>query len=187
LASYWQGQATVLMSGGLDSSACAHFITGRGTEVRGLFIDYGQAAARLESNASAAMADFLSIPLDVCVISSNHSFGAGELIGRNAMLIFSALFFTRGRSDLLAIGIHAGTAYYDCSDPFFASASRLVSEITDGKTSLIAPFLDWTKHDVFSYFCDAGLPLELSYSCQKGTDPVCGRCASCLDREAMRC
>jgi 7-cyano-7-deazaguanine synthase len=182
-----QGQATVLMSGGLDSSACAHFLAKRGVEVCGLFINHGQAAAQRESIAGAAMAHFLSIPLDVCVISSDHSFGAGELIGRNAMLIFSSLFITCGRSDLLALGVHAGTSYYDCSNAFFASASRLVSEITDGKTSLIAPFLNWTKQDVFSYFRDAGLPVELSYSCEKGTDPICGRCASCRDREALRC
>ena len=111
MASNWQGQATVLMTGGLDSSACAHFLSKRGAEVRGLFINHGQAAVQRETIASAAMADFLSIPLDVRVISSDHSFGAGELIGRNAMLIFSALFFTCGRSDLLAFGVHAGTPY----------------------------------------------------------------------------
>lgn len=182
-----QERATVLMSGGLDSSACAHFLAKRGAQVRGLFINHGQAAAQRESIASAAMADFLSIPLDVCVISSSHSFGAGELIGRNAMLIFSALFLASGGSGLLALGVHAGTPYYDCSENFFALASRLVSEISDGKTSLIAPFLGWTKLDVFFYFRDAGLPFELSYSCEKGTDPACGRCASCLDREALKC
>jgi 7-cyano-7-deazaguanine synthase len=187
MASSLRGQATVLMSGGLDSSACAHFLANHGVRVSGLFINHGQAAAQRESIASAAMADFLSIPLDVCMLSSDRSFGAGELIGRNAMLIFSALFLTRGNSDLLALGVHAGTPYYDCSDAFFALTSRLVGEVTDGKTSLIAPFLSWTKQDVFSYFCNAGLPIELSYSCEKGSDPVCGCCASCLDREALKC
>lgn len=187
MATSWRGLATVLMSGGLDSSACAHFLCKRGAKVHGLFVNHGQAAAQRESVASAAMAKFLSIPLDVCVVSSGQSFGTGEIIGRNAMLIFSALHFTRGRADLLALGVHAGTPYYDCSEAFVASASRLVSEITDGKTSLIAPFITWTKQDVFFYFRDAGLPIDLSYSCEKGTNPICGRCASCLDRAALTC
>ncbi|WP_369126933.1 7-cyano-7-deazaguanine synthase [Roseibium algicola] len=175
------------MSGGLDSSACAHFLSKQGVQVRGLFINYGQAALQAETAASRAMADFLSIPIDVCEVSNGQLFGAGELIGRNAMLIFSALFLSRGCSDLLALGLHAGTPYYDCSDRFINSASHLVSEITDNRTVLATPFLTWTKQEVVSYFCEAGLPTELSYSCELGLSPVCGRCASCLDREALLC
>jgi 7-cyano-7-deazaguanine synthase len=175
------------MSGGLDSLACAHFLNNHGVRVHGLFIDYGQAAAQREAAASAALANFLSIPLDRCTVSSECSFGAGELVGRNAMLIFSAVFLTRAESNLLALGVHAGTSYYDCSPAFFDVATRLVGEITDGKTSLIAPFLGWTKQDIFRYSRDAGLPIALSYSCENGTEPVCGRCASCLDREALKC
>ena len=52
-----QVQATVLLSGGLNSISCAHFLKQRGLSVRGLFIDHGQAAARNEAIASAALAD----------------------------------------------------------------------------------------------------------------------------------
>ena len=89
-------QATVLLSGGVDSIACAHFLQQRGFPVHGLFIDHGQAAARREAAASAALADRLAIPIEGCTLSHPYRLGAGELLGRNAMLIFNALFLTKG-------------------------------------------------------------------------------------------
>ena|SRR5258708_3613513 len=187
MASHQQTQATVLLSGGLDSIACAHFLQQRGLTVRGLFIDHGQVAARREAAASAALAEWLAIPIEGCALSNTHRLGAGELLGRNAMLIFNALFLSQGVSGLLALGIHAGVPYFDCSEAFIVSAGRLVGELTDGRVSLVAPFIAWTKKDVFDYFMTAGLPLALTYSCESGTDPVCGICASCRDRKALGC
>jgi 7-cyano-7-deazaguanine synthase len=187
MASRQHTHATVLLSGGLDSIACAHFLQRRGFQVRGLFINHGQAAARREGEASAALAERLAIPIEGCALSNAHYLGAGELLGRNAMLIFNALFLTRGAPDLLALGIHAGVPYFDCSEAFVASAGRLVGELTDGHVSLVAPFITWSKRDIFDYFMTTGLPLALTYSCESGTDPVCGTCSSCRDRKALGC
>lgn len=180
-------QALVLLSGGLDSIACAHFLRRSSFSVRGIFIDHGQAAARREKAACAALAAHLQIPCEVCTLSNPRRLGTGELIGRNSMLIFSALFLSQFDADLVAIGIHSGVPYFDCSEVFVASAGRLLSEMTDGRVSLIAPFMTWTKKDVFDYFVSAELPLELTYSCENGSDPVCGTCASCRDRKALGC
>jgi 7-cyano-7-deazaguanine synthase len=177
--------ATVLMSGGVDSTACGRFLQRRGASVRGVFIDHGQAAAEREAKALGALAAHLSIEIDTFRLSGAHALGAGELVGRNAMLIFSALFLTRARPGLLAIGIHAGTPYFDCSGAFVDAAARLVSEHTDGKVSLVAPFVNWSKKDVFDYFVSERLPVELTYSCEAGTDPTCGNCSSCRDRRAL--
>lgn len=173
------------MSGGVDSTACIHFLQRNGERPRGIFIDHGQAAARREAQAIAALARQLGIEVDTFRLSGVPSLGAGELIGRNAMLIFSALFLTRGRPGLLAIGLHAGTPYFDCSAAFLSQTARLVSENTDGCVSLIAPFIEWSKKDVFDYFKREHLPIHLTYSCEAGTDPVCGHCASCRDRLAL--
>ena len=180
-------QATVLLSGGVDSVACAHFLRLRGMEVLGLFIDHGQATASREAAASAALAERLGISFESFTLSNPCHLGAGELLGRNAMLIFNALFLTQGKTDLLALGLHAGVPYFDCSETFVTSAGRVVSELTDGHVSLVAPFFAWTKKDVFEYFLSTGLPLALTYSCEVGSDPVCGVCASCRDRKALGC
>ena len=68
--------------------------------------------------ASAALAERLAIPLETCTLSNSCRLGAGELLGRNAMLIFNALFLIRGATDLLALGLHAGVPYFDCSKAF---------------------------------------------------------------------
>ena len=156
-------------------------------QVRGLFIDHGQAAARREAAASAAMANELAIPIEFSTLLHGYRFDAGELIGRNAMLIFNALFLSQGLPRVLALGIHAGTRYFDCSEAFLASTARLVREMTDGRVSLVAPFIAWSKKEISDYFAAAGLPVGLTYSCESGSDPVCGVCASCHDRKALGC
>ncbi len=93
--------ATVLMSGGIDSAACAHLLCSRGISVDGLFIDHGQAAAERETRAVSALADHLGIAVRKASLLASRPFGAGELPGRNAFLIFTALLPSGGRSDLL--------------------------------------------------------------------------------------
>lgn len=180
-------QASVLLSGGIDSAACAHFLKSQGMAVEGLFVDYGQKAARLEHIAARAIAEHLSISLSAisCVGPSIH--GSGEVIGRNAFLIFSSVVLAGRHAGILAIGIHSGTPYYDCSGAFLSGISCLIGEHTDGKLALIAPFSDWSKKQVFEYFRAAGLPIKATYSCEAGTSEPCAVCNSCRDREALGC
>lgn len=180
-------KAVVLTSGGIDSAACAHFLKSQGNAVRCVFLDYGQAAASRERTAATAVAKSLGLPLSIQTFVTASIFPPGELPARNAFLISAGLFLDRLSSGLLAIGIHAGTQYYDCSAAFFELMARVVSEHTDGAVRLVAPFLNWKKRDVFDYFVGAGLQSHLTYSCEAGTDPVCGRCASCWDRQELGC
>jgi len=175
-------RATVLVSGGIDSAACVHFLKKQDFEVGAIFVDYGQAARIHEAQASVAVAEYFGIHLRSCHFDGATSSGPGELVGRNAMLIFCALFAIRGWTGLLSLGIHAGTPYYDCSNSFVDAAARLVSEHTDGCVALYTPFLNWSKLDVYNFFRQENLPFEHTYSCEAGGDPPCGRCASCHDR-----
>ncbi len=149
--------ATIMMSGGIDSAACAHFLRQQGFGVDALFLDYGQAAAKLEAKAVMALSRHLGISIQRFNLSGSGPFGTGELVGRNALLVFAALFLTRGRSGLLALGLHGGTPYYDCSGPFLASIAHLVSEHTNGCVSVIAPFIAWTKKEVCAAVTDQRL------------------------------
>jgi 7-cyano-7-deazaguanine synthase len=182
-----QGRATILMSGGIDSAACAHLLGRQGFVLDGVFLNYGQAAAKFELIAADAIALELGIPLQCFSLAGSEPFGPGELVGRNGLLIFASLFLTRARPGLLALGLHAGSTYFDCSEAFLRSIGSLVSEHTDGQVSVIAPFISWTKKDVFDYFANANLPIDLTYSCEAGTKPTCGTCASCRDRKALGC
>lgn len=179
--------ATVLLSGGIDSAACAAFLAARGMRVTGLFVDHGQAAAKCESDAVVALADQLGIELQRLALGGATPFGSGELPGRNSFLVFTALLATRGQSQVIALGLHAGTPYYDCSPAFLGLISRSVAEHTDNTVQVMAPFLTWSKRDVYDYFVQAGLSVDIAYSCERGVRPTCGRCLSCRDRKALGC
>ena len=182
-----QGHATVLLSGGIDSAACAYMLARRELAVQGLFFDYGQRAAGPEERAATSVAEYLQIPLRRLRLSGPEPFSAGEIPGRNAFFVFASLLYLRGQPGVVALGLHSGTAYYDCSDAFLASIDRLVAQHTDGRVSVIAPFVSWTKLDVYEYFLSTGMPIELTYSCESGTSPPCGLCVSCRDRKTIGC
>jgi 7-cyano-7-deazaguanine synthase len=71
--------ATILMSGGIDSTACAHFLKHHGNAIRGVFVDYGQAAAISEWTAVHSLAKYLGVPLSVYHVIGSQSFSSGEL------------------------------------------------------------------------------------------------------------
>jgi 7-cyano-7-deazaguanine synthase len=178
--------ALVLLSGGLDSTACAFTLKQQGFAVSGIFVDFGQPAAAREREASAAMAKALNIELTVRSIGPSYALGDGELPGRNALLISLAVFELGTRPGLVAIGVHAGTRYYDCSVPFIEAMNQLVQEQTDSRVAVTAPFVTWTKAEVYRVFQDSGIDVSETYSCEAGPVP-CGECLSCQDRASLKC
>lgn len=180
-------EAVVLFSGGIDSTACAHLLRTQGLKVTGLFVDYSQAALTREKEAVRSLSELLALRVhDIRIEGFDHS-GSGELEGRNALLLSIALFWSRGKNCVIATGIHSGSGYYDCSARFLGTMKSMFSVQTDGKATLISPFEDWTKQEVYDYAIAERLPLESTYSCESGTVPTCNRCASCRDRKALGC
>lgn len=180
-------KAAVLLSGGIDSAAVTYLLKNQGHEVRGIFVDFGQAAVEQERLAVRKLAAALAIELTSVEARSNNSFGSGELIARNAFLLMTAMFLGQAHQGLLAIGVHAGTPYYDCSPPFIVRMRQVAEEHTDGRLIIVAPFAVWNKAEIFEYFLVSGLPIDATYSCESGTIPPCGSCASCRDRRALGC
>ena len=119
-------QVIVLLSGGLDSAACASAIKER-QRLRCMFVDYGQPAAKWEKNAADQICAALSMPLTTVTVSAQASFGVGEILGRNAFLVLTALTFSGIQVGEIVIGIHSGTPYYDCTPAFLVSMNRLAA------------------------------------------------------------
>jgi len=182
-----KSDAIVLLSGGIDSAACAHFLRDNGFSIRALFVDYGQKAAPFEKRSAEALSNLLGAELDSVLLRSPTHFGAGEIAGRNAFLVFAALLTGQLRTGVIALGIHSGTTYYDCSTAFAQSLDRLLAEHTDGRVRLSTPFIAWSKKNIFDYYKTSKLPIELTYSCESGQMPTCGRCLSCRDRRMLGC
>ena len=185
--SYSDKVVSVLLSGGIDSACCVRWFKDRGFTVNGIFINYGQLALKQERHAVDRLQSALDIKVLCLTATSSNGFGPAELVGRNAFLISSAIFLGHIHRGLLAIGIHSGTPYYDCSAGFVERMKGLAEEQTDGHLTISAPFLTWDKARVYQYFKETRLPFKLTYSCELGSLPPCGLCASCMDRRLLQC
>lgn len=178
-------KTVVLLSGGIDSSCCVAFYRQAGHEVTGVFVDYGQPVREPEERSATAIARHYAIPLHVIRLTRPSQISEGEIAGRNAFLVFAALLYQSLQSGLMALGIHAGSPYYDCSEHFIDHLNALLSGYSDGKVSVAAPFLEWSKKAVFDFCREAKVPVELTWSCEVGPLVPCGHCLSCEDRARL--
>jgi 7-cyano-7-deazaguanine synthase len=175
----------VLLSGGMDSAACLYYYLSQGYDTRGLHVSYGQPPAPRELQSAQLIAASYEIQLDTLVIEFPWFLKDGEIRGRNALLILSAILFYPNHSGLIAMGIHSGTPYYDCSELFVKDINRILNSYTDGRVVLDSPFLRWNKKMIYQYSRENHVPLHLTYSCENSGDEPCCRCRSCLDRIAL--
>ena len=178
-------RALVLLSGGIDSSACVDFCLQQNYEVRGLFADFGQLAAKKEDMASKKIASHYSIDLKRISLSKAEVKSGGFIPGRNAFLIFTALIEMHAEVGQIVIGIHSGTRYWDCSQQFVGSIQTLLDGYTGGRIQLLAPFQNWTKAGIWEYCRQYQVPVQATYSCELGMDQPCGHCESCKDLEIL--
>ena len=178
-------RSLVLLSGGVDSSACVAFYRKLGYTIEALFVDYGQPARDAERAAASAIANHYSIPLQNVTCEGPPASFSGEIMGRNALLVFVALLYNPTWSGIIALGIHAGTRYYDCQKPFVDDLSRIVTGYSDGRTVLGTPFQAWSKAAIWNFCLETNVPLHLTWSCEVSPTRPCGTCLSCRDREAL--
>jgi 7-cyano-7-deazaguanine synthase len=178
-----EGHGLVLASGGIDSSTLLALARVEGLPPSALFVDYGQAASAAEAVAVTAICSQLGVPLYV-VRCGGMSFGEGEIRGRNAFLLQTALMRLPWPSGTVLIGVHAGTGYRDCSPEFVELMQQSFDFHTGGAISVAAPFVDWTKGEIYQLALRLGVPLRRTYSCEAGS-VACNSCRSCLDRQAL--
>lgn len=181
-----QCTCVVLLSGGIDSAACVDFYQRQNFSIRALHVSYGQPSAQQEATAAKAIAKHFRIPLKFVGLDSACRKSASEMIGRNAFLLFTALLEIELPTGILAFGIHSGTPYYDCSPSFLSTVQTLIDGYCGGRIQVAAPFLEWTKKEIWEYAIQHQMPLELTFSCERGLEQPCGLCLSCRDLEALR-
>jgi 7-cyano-7-deazaguanine synthase len=177
--------ALVLLSGGIDSTACAEFYLSKRYSVSSLYLDYGQVAAAKEASAAKAISSHYNIPLKIVSCKGLGPWTKGPILGRNAFFLQTALMCFRGESGIIAIGIHSGTAYRDCTDGFVKAMQSTFDLYADGLISIGAPFIRWMKKDIWEYSKKKNVPVHLTYSCELGRKQPCGECLSCKDLEIL--
>lgn len=175
----------VLLSGGIDSTACLEYYASQNCAVSGLFVDYGQLAAKHENKASLSVSRHYDIPLEKVALSCGRDWKKGYIMGRNAFLLYTALMNFKYQNGLIAIGVHSGTDYWDCSEEFIQQIKVGFESYSDGCISIDAPFLKWNKNEIWEFCIRKKVPLEQTYSCELGKTQPCGQCLSCKDLEAL--
>ena len=202
-------KAYVLLSGGIDSSACLAEAIRECGSATALIVDYGQRHAK-ETEHALAIAQHLNAP--VRLISAQGVIGIGGLTDehlempnasyadlpegvsptyvpfRNGLFLSIAASIASADPEALAVyyGAHAedaeNDAYPDCSVQFI-EAMRVAIEIgTYGQITLIAPWKEMTKTEVVTVGTAARIPWELTWSCYEGNEIHCGTCPTCRAR-----
>lgn len=174
----------VLLSGGLDSTACVVYYQSLKYEVTTLFVDYGQSARDEEQRASRRVATKLGVKRIRLRIDPMRT-GVGVIPGRNAMLLSIGLMKAAFDQGLIAIGVHGGTNYPDCSEDFIRQMNVVADFYAAGSIRFDAPFVKWSKADIFEFLKMNRGPIASTYSCERGGAEGCGKCISCKDRIAL--
>ena len=175
----------VLLSGGIDSSACVGFYRAQKMAVEALFVNYGQPGAKQERVAALAISRHYQIKIHEAAVRGVAVVRAGFVPGRNALLVATALSCVAPESGLIALGIHAGVPYVDCRPGFLTACQALADVYHGGAVRIAAPFVEWSKADIVTAARDLKVPLQRTYSCEAGGAMACGVCLSCLDRARM--
>jgi 7-cyano-7-deazaguanine synthase len=176
--------AVVLVSGGVDSTASIRFYQKMGYAVRGMFVDFGQKAGAEEKRALKRISKAMNVPIDTVEVAG-MSVGSGKIVGRNALFVAAGLMKYPDLTGILALGIHAGTSYEDCSAAFLEQMQKVADLYTGGRVRVGAPFIAMNKRNVFAYVKRLKIPIGLTYSCETGSNPPCGKCQSCIDRRDL--
>ena len=186
--------SAVLLSGGMDSTALAHWLR----PTYAITVDYGQAAAWGELRAAGAVADMLGIRHEV-VHADCRAAGAGDMAPgspkmpafdmppewwpfRNQLVVtLAAARAVRLGVTSLAIGtVQSDTRFADGTDEFVRRLDSLLS-LQEGTLKLTAPAIGFSTVELVRVSGVSPEVLGWSLSCHR-SENACGRCNGCRKR-----
>lgn len=181
--------ALLLLSGGMDSIAIAHWIH----PAVALTVDYGQRSALGELRAASAVAEALGIRHEIVRMDA-RALGSGDLAGtaphpiapvtewwpfRNQLLVTiaaaRAIVNACGRVVLGAVS--SDRAHADGGEAFVTAMDSVLA-LQEGGIRLEAPALRLTTLDLIR---ESAVPIQLlgwAHSCHR-SDRACGSCRGC--------
>ncbi|QGJ93540.1 Pre Qo pathway QueC-like protein [Arthrobacter phage Mufasa8] len=198
----------VLLSGGMDSSAALAQAHSSGLPVLAVSVDYGQRHVK-EIEAAAAVAKHYGVEhvtldmtgwgkllkgsslTDSSVDVPEGHYAAPTMAltvvpNRNATMLMAAVGVADAYGiDQVVTAVHAGdhAIYADCRPDFIDAADRTARVATEGRVSIVAPFVMWTKTDIAREGARLGTPFGLTWSCYNGRELQCGVCGTCTERK----
>lgn len=104
---------------------------------------------------------------------------------RNGIMLAVAAGLAESRGlKRIMIANHGGdhAIYPDCRPEFIAGMAEAVKRGTVEGIELFAPYTDITKKEIAKRGAAIGVDYSITYSCYKGGEKHCGKCATCLER-----
>ena len=175
----------LLLGGGIDSAALIAYYLLRGATVKGIHFNYGQPSMEGERRSILALSQHYGIYVTTVDLGFSMTSIQGEYHCRNATMLLTAASIFSAKGGIFSIGIHSGTPYYDCSQLFMVDIQRLFEGYFSGTIQVEAPFLEFTKTDIFEFCHLNQVPIEITFSCERQGDYPCGKCPSCKDRRML--
>lgn len=199
----------IVLSGGMDSVTMLHEF--RDSIALAVTFHYGANHNDREARCAAENCRRLGIEHIMIPLSPIHQYFKSSLLeGSDAIpednyddanMSSTVVPFRNGVMLSLAAGIaesrdlkrvmianHGGdhAIYPDCRPAFIDAMSSAIAQGTYAKIELFAPYTSLTKADIARRGVTLGVDYSLTYSCYKGGETHCGRCATCRERrEAM--
>ena len=83
------------------------------------------------------------------------------------------------------IANHGGdhTIYPDCRPEFINAMSEAMTQGTDTKVEVFAPYTSITKSEIARHGKSLGIDYSETWSCYKGGTKHCGKCGTCVERK----
>ena len=92
------GQVSLLLSGGIDSTAVLAYYLENGFDTRAYFIHYGHAANDIEYKHAQIVSEHYNTSLTLLRFTGATYTGKWEITGRNAFLILSVIIASQSYS-----------------------------------------------------------------------------------------
>jgi 7-cyano-7-deazaguanine synthase len=196
----------VAVSGGMDSYILVKYFENAGFEVKPVYFYHGSRQEYREieliMNIHKNVVHYarVSLPFNkkgYTILDSNT--GKNDYIpGRNTLFIANLMSMAESMLNVtpenqntisISLGVTASghESFPDTRPAFIEHSSKMVMAATEGKVSLLAPFLTMTRATVIAMGVGGyGItPKELAktYSCYKGNPVHCGACHACKSRQ----
>ena len=201
-------EAVLLLSGGMDSGVLLAVSSREYTKLHAVGFDYGSrhnarelAMAKALAHKYNASFTTIALPFVNDLFSSSILLSGGDVPEgsydnanmrstvvpfRNGIMLSVAIGMAEnlGIKDVL-IAAHAGDhpVYPDCRESFVTAISKAATEGTYTGVRVIAPFVSISKTKIAEIGRGIGFDFSLTWSCYKGGDLHCGKCATCNERK----
>jgi len=181
-----RGMNVILSGGGLDTLCCCHWAKTMFSENTLLHFSYGQEAEFNEKWATRKLRDYFGFYLTevelkpLPFMKDVNSIDGSEVPARNLIFLSHAISVCKEKNySHLTLGID--NSCYPDSTSLFGSLTQDICLLFG--ISLHLPMLSINKK---SYIADNKLPVEITWSCYRGSDIPCYNCLGCEKRSFLR-